>query len=342
MGAETAAHEPAIPVVDLSKNGDEAVADLKTACEKYGFFYLEGHGLVEETRESVYDQARKFFALPYDEKAKVHAAKNPHNRGWNPMGEETLDVKKQTEGDTKEGYYIGREIGPEHKLSGVPLHGPNVWPDDEKLPGWKGTMEAYFEHMEALGHRLLKLIAKSLELETNYFDDKFNEPLILLRLLHYSATKSCVNAEGKGVYACGAHTDYGMLTLLSTDSVPGLQIQTKSGEWIDVPPRKDALIVNLGDMLERWTNGRYRSTLHRVLNLTGQERYSIPFFFEPNFHTVVECFPSCCSESNPAKYPPKKYGQHILDKYAETHAEFKHDAQQEGRPKSPQKTADRA
>ena len=125
------------------------------------------------------------------------------------------------------------------------------------------------------------------------------------------------------VIACGAHSDYGMLTLLLTDENPGLQIKTHGSKWISVPPRKGAFIVNLGDMLERWTNGLYLSTVHRVISNGDSERYSIPFFYEPSFDTEVSVLDCCVSKANPPKYPKTTSGQHLLDKYAQTHANFK-------------------
>ncbi|GFH20353.1 oxygenase-like protein [Haematococcus lacustris] len=152
----------------------------------------------------------------------------------------------------------------------------------------------------------------SLELEAEYFLPFFSRPLLFLRPLHYHAVLS---SPGQGIFGAGAHSDYGMLTLLITDDQPGLQIHMPQHGWLDVPPRPGCFIVNLGDMLERWTNGRYRSTLHR-------ERYSLAAFLDPNFDARVECLPQCCSADRPARYPPTTAGQHILDKYAATHAGF--------------------
>jgi isopenicillin N synthase-like dioxygenase len=152
-----------------------------------------------------------------------------------------------------------------------------------------------------------------------HFDRDFNEPMAALRLLHYASVQS---RPEDGIFAAGAHSDYGMLTLLLTDEHRGLQVQTKQGEWIDISPRKGAFIVNLGDMLERWSNGLFRSTQHRVLTAGDAERYSIPFFYEPNFDTQVECLAVCCSVENPPKYPPTTSGRYLLDKYKETHADF--------------------
>lgn len=206
----------------------------------------------------------------------------------------------------------------------LPLHGPNQWPPEALLPGFRPAVETYFAALTALGHRLLRLLALSLGLAPGFFEPAFAAPMLALRPLHYTAE---VSAPGEGVFGAGAHTDYGCLTLLATDGVPGLQAHLH-GRWQDVPPLRGAFIVNLGDMLERWTNGRYRSTLHRVVNTSGRERYSIAFFFEPGFNTVVECLPCCCVDK-PAQYPPTTAGEHLLAKYAQTHAGYDAGAKQQ-------------
>ena len=308
----------------------DALPLTAAAMRQVGFFYLVGHGVPEQDFDTLYADMTRFFALDSSVKSKVHTVTNPHNRGWTPLGEETLDPERQTCGDTKEGYYIGREIPAGHKLAHLPLHGPNVWPDAALLPEWRENMERYHAHMERVGRRLVRLLALTLGLDAAFFDDKFDEPMLMLRLLHYSAARSEVS---RGVYACGEHSDYGMLTLLSTDLNPGLQIKGKDGKWLDVPPRPHALIINLGDMLERWTNGVYRSTPHRVINTTGRERYSAPFFFEPNFSCVVECIESCVPPGEKPKFPPTTSGQHLLDMYNQTHADWQ--AQRQSNPSIP-------
>jgi isopenicillin N synthase-like dioxygenase len=314
-----------IPTIDLSCTQDDEIAvQLRAACRDVGFFMLVGHGCKEELRRAVYSASAQFFALPTHVKQTVHTSTNTYNRGWTPLGEQTLCPEKQTVGDTKEGFYIGRDIGPDHPLSGTPLHGPNVWPSEDMTPGFRQTMESYLAHMSSVAHRLVRLLALSLDMRADALADKFDEAIVVLRLLHYSEQRSRVDEAGKGVFACGEHTDWGVLTLLSTDDNPGLQIQLKSGEWVDVPPRPDALIVNLGDMLQRWTNGIYRSTPHRVLNVTGRERYSIPFFLEPNFHARIECFPACRMERGGAElFPPDTCGNLLLAKHRATHKDFK-------------------
>lgn len=328
MAAAAAPTTTAIPVIDLfSANIPSTVATLRSACEKVGFFYVDNHGITPALLDSVLRQSRKLFALPTDEKRLL--SDPTMSRGYTAMEEETLDPANQpTRGDTKEGYYIGRDVPKSHKdYNPAKLKGPNVWPTPDKCTlskddcdEFKEVMEEYFSRASDISFRLVRLIAQAIGLVKNHFDNKFVEQFATIRLLHYAAEKS---RPQEGLYACGAHSDYGMITLLLTDNNPGLQILTLDNVWIDVPPRPNAFVVNLGDMLERWTNGLFRSTVHRVLTNGDRERYSIPFFYEPDFDTVVECLDVCKSEGNPPKYEPTTAGQHLLDKYLQTHADFK-------------------
>jgi isopenicillin N synthase-like dioxygenase len=278
---------------------------------------VEGHGLEPDEISRVFEQSKELFALSKFEKESL--SDKTMSRGYTNMQNETLDPAHQTEGDTKEGYYIGRDIPiTNSRYNPTKLRGPNQWPDPDTLPHFRPVMEDYHDKASKIGLRLVQLMAMSLGLEESYFDKDFAEPIATIRLLHYDKRQS---EPEKGIYACGAHSDYGMATLLLTDEHPGLQIFHK-GEWIDVPPRPNSFVVNLGDMLQIWTNGRYKSTLHRVLTSSEYERYSIPFFFDPYFETVVECLPTCTDENNPPKYPSTTAGQHLVSKYEETHADF--------------------
>jgi isopenicillin N synthase-like dioxygenase len=312
-----------IPTIRLDDpDCHQVVRCLRQACVEHGFFYLEGHGIDPAFLEKVMQQSKLLFDLPLDQKMEI---KDPVlNRGYTEFEEETLDPSKQTKGDTKEGFYIGKHT-PENSPDYNPAHlkGPQPWPtceNDLDCTLFKTTMQDYFEKASQVAFRLVQLLALAIGLEDeHYFDDSFQNPMALLRLLHYSKEPSFPQ---HGVYACGAHSDYGMITLLLTDENPGLQIFTKQQEWIHVPPKPHAFVVNLGDMLERWTNGLFRSTLHRVLTCAQKERYSIPFFYEPDFDTRVECLEICCSNDNPPKWKPTTSGQHLLDKYKETHTDF--------------------
>jgi isopenicillin N synthase-like dioxygenase len=314
-----------IPIISMDDpDREKTVQALRTACKEVGFFYLQGHGIEHSFIESVMEQSRQLFDLPVS--AKKVLSDPAMSRGYTAMEEETLDPSAQKKGDTKEGFYIGRGISKtDPRYNPAKLSGPNCWPTRETTPEmtdceeFRRVMESYFDQVSDLGLRIVRLLALALGLPEDSFDASFTEPLAAVRLLHYSAEKS---QPDKGIYACGAHSDYGMITILLTDDNPGLQILSKRGKWIDAPPVKDCFIVNLGDMLERWTNGLFQSTKHRVLTAGDAERYSIPFFYEPNFETFVKCLDLCCSPDNPAKYPPTTSGQFLLDKYKQTHADF--------------------
>ncbi|EIE25730.1 oxygenase-like protein [Coccomyxa subellipsoidea C-169] len=302
----------------MSLQEDVLAAQLRKACIDTGFFYVFNHGVAQDLIEQIFEENRKFFALPEAARREILVDKN--NRGWTPLSEETLDRANQTEGDTKEGLYFGREVPADSTEAAQPFTGPNQWPSPELLPEYRRVTNTYFSAVTDLGMRMLRLLALALGLAPDYFLPMFGRPMLFLRPLHYIPRRS---QPDQGIFAAGAHSDYGMLTLLATDDAPGLQIWLPSaGRFVDVPPKPGAFIVNLGDMLERWTNGLFKSTLHRVVTDGSRHRYSIPFFFEPNFDTRVECLPCCCGPDNPPRYPPTTSGQHLLDKYAQTHAGF--------------------
>ncbi|EYU44099.1 hypothetical protein MIMGU_mgv1a014532mg [Erythranthe guttata] len=182
-------------------------------------------------------------------------------------------------------------------------------------------MEDYYKQVLSAGERLISLIALALDLEENFFHDvgAFNPPNGFLRLLHYPGELSSSNEE---IYGASAHSDYGMITLLATDGVGGLQVckekLKKPHVWEDVQHISGAFIVNIGDMMERWTNCLFRSTLHRVMP-RGQERYSAAFFLDPNPDCVVECLKSCCSESTPPRFPPIRSGEYLNERFKLTY-----------------------
>ncbi|KAG6557973.1 hypothetical protein Mapa_000152 [Marchantia paleacea] len=303
-------------IVDLSNpNKVELAKTIRKACIEDGFLYLTNHGIDQKLLDDMLMEVKRFFDLPIEEKVKCLHDKN--HRGYTPMAGEYLDPVNQKEGDTKEGYYIGWDVPEDHPMASKPLHGPNQWPS-EVLPGWRSAMEKYYFELLKLGHRVASLIALALELRPDFFEKMFTVPMVAMRPLHYAAVHS---KPEEGIFGAGAHSDYGLLTLLLTDEIGGLQIckdkSAKPQVWQDVPPIKGALVVNLGDMLERWTNGLFRSTLHRVLT-KGVDRYSLAYFYEPNFDTMVECLPTCCSASNPARYPPMTSGEHLLSMYHKT------------------------
>ncbi|XP_074562055.1 azadirone synthase LFS-like [Curcuma longa] len=299
----------------------KSVSLLKQACLESGFFYVIDHGIDQGLMEEVFRQSQKFFDLPLHEKMKL--LRNKKHRGYIPFLDETSNPGNQISGDYKEGYHIGIEVPEDDLNAEKPFYGPNLWPCTDILPGWREIMEQY--HKEALRvlRAVARIIALALDLDAGFFDkpEMLGEPIATLRLLHYGGKVSCPE---KGIFGAGAHSDYGLITLLTTDDVMGLQIckdkDARSQVWEYVAPVSGGFIVNLGDMLERWSNGIFRSTMHRVV-LDGRERYSIAYFVEPSHDCLIECLPTCQSEANPPKFPPVTCAAYILQKYKDTYSD---------------------
>ncbi|KAF3326781.1 2-oxoglutarate-dependent dioxygenase [Carex littledalei] len=306
----------------------KSVALLKQACLDSGFFYVVDHGISQEFMDEVFLQSKKFFDLPIKEKMKV--LRNEKNRGYTPLLDEMLDPDNQVHGDYKEGYYIGVEVPEDDPQANKPFYGPNQWPSDDILPQWREVMERYHNEALRVAKEVARIIALALDLPSDFFDrpEMLGEPIATLRLLHYEgvATIEFTSDPSKGLYGAGAHSDYGLITLLATDDVVGLQIckdrKAVPQVWEYVAPLRRGFIVNLGDMLERWSNCIFRlSTLHRVV-LDGKERYSIAYFVEPSHECIVECLPTCMSESNPPKFPPVTCSAYLNQRYMDTHADL--------------------
>ncbi|XAR67050.1 Thymine dioxygenase [Bertholletia excelsa] len=309
--------------IDLSSDDvHKSVSLLKQACLDSGFFYVINHGISQEFMDVVFHQSKRFFDLPLSEKMTL--LRNKKNRGYTPVLDEHLDPVNQLHGDYKEGYYIGVEVAVNDPDSQRPFYGPNVWPAADILPGWRETMEKYHQEAYQVAKVVARIIALALDLDAGFFDQQemLGKPITTLRLLHYEGR---ISDPKEGIYGAGAHTDFGLMTLLATDDVYGLQIckdkDAKPQKWEFVAPLKGAFIVNIGDMLERWSNCIFRSTLHRVLG-NGQERYSIAYFVEPSHDCLVGCLPTCQSQENPPKFSPIKCETYLLNRYKETHADL--------------------
>ncbi|GMP83782.1 hypothetical protein CsSME_00037576 [Camellia sinensis var. sinensis] len=251
---------PALNCIDLSSPDiHNSVSLLKQACLDSGFFYVINHGISQEFMDEVFNQSKSFFDLPVSEKMKV--LRNKKHRGYTPIFNERLDPVNQIHGDYKEGYYIGIEVPENDPDIEKLLYGPNVWPPSDILPGWRETMEKYHREALEVAKAISRIIALALNLEVDFFDrqEMLGKPIANLRLLHYEGR---VSDPMKGIYGAGAHSDFGLITLLATDDVFGLQIckdkDAKPQKWESVAPLKGAFIVNLGDMLERWSNCIFR------------------------------------------------------------------------------------
>jgi isopenicillin N synthase-like dioxygenase len=322
----TIAHEAvrvssaALPTIDVAGSASprlperQALADeLRRACLRNGFFYVSNHGIPDALIAAVLAEAKWFFALPLDGKLALDKAHSRANRGYEKLQDQTLEADAPP--DLKEGFYIGPEIAPNDPRASKFNHGPNQWP--EGRPAFRRTMETYRERMTKLGHRLVRCLALSLDLPEDYFEAFCTNPMVTVRLLHYPPQPPSASPKQKGA---GAHTDFGGLTLLYQDDVGGLQVWDQgSGGWIHATPVPGTFIVNLGDMIARWTNERYRSTLHRVINLSGRERYSIPFFYTGNYDHLVDCIPTCLAPGETPKYPPITVEAHLREMYRRTY-----------------------
>jgi isopenicillin N synthase-like dioxygenase len=280
---------PQVPVIDisplLSDGGDCArvAADIAHACSEVGFFYITRHGVGDDLQQRLEEQSRRFFAQ--DLAAKMEISMDRGGRAWRgyfPVGGELTSGRP----DIKEGIYFGIELPENHPLvrDGTPLHGPNLFP--VRMPELRETVLEYMDAMTQLGHALMKGIALSLGLEASYFADRYTgEPLTLFRIFNYPGDPQAATDEPR--WGVGEHTDYGLLTILKQDATGGLQVKSKSG-WMAAPPIPGTFLCNIGDMLDRMTGGRYRSTPHRVQNVTRRDRLSFPFFFDPNFNAKIE------------------------------------------------------
>jgi polar amino acid transport system ATP-binding protein len=275
-----------VPVIDVSAlvagapARARAAVEIDRACRAHGFFYVTGHGIAPDLAERLVSLGRRFFAQ--DEAVKMRCRMSLGGRAWRgsfPAGGELTSGRP----DWKEGLYFGAELPPEHPLvrAGTPIHGPNLFPE-----GFRDAVLAYQDALTSLGHALMEGIALGLGLAPGYFAERYTaDPLVLFRMFNYPARAA---PPGSDVHwGVGEHSDYGLLTMLWQDDVGGLQVKTPDG-WIEAPPIPGTFVCNIGDMLDRMTAGVYRSTPHRVaLNLSGRDRLSMPFFFDPDFHARI-------------------------------------------------------
>jgi isopenicillin N synthase-like dioxygenase len=311
-----------LPVIDISGMSSRNIADrsevgarLRATCLDKGFFYIRNHGVPETLVEYVFKEAAAFFALPAEEKARVDKSKSKANRGYEPLQGQTLEAGAPP--DLKEGFYIGPEHKPDDPrvAAGMFNHGSNQWPAQQ--PNFRSVMLAYLDVMLDLSARMMRGMALSLDLPEDYFAGFCADAMANVRLLHYPPQPALARPGQKGA---GAHTDFGGLTLLRQDDVGGLQVwDQESDGWIHADPLPGTFIVNLGDMIARWTNDRYRSTVHRVVNASGRERYSVPFFYSGNFTHKVECIPTCLAPGDTPKYSPTTVEAHMREMYSRTY-----------------------
>ncbi len=292
---------------------DQLVADIDVACREIGFFAVVGHDIPPSIRAAAFGVARDFFDLPAAEKERLAIGRSDAHRGYVALEAETLQADLAP--DAKEAIDIGLELPSDHPAlhDGRGVHGPNQWPE---VPGFRDAVLRYYRLALEAALMTLRGIALALGLGPGFFDRRMRLPMCNLRLLHYPP----VATRSDDQLGCGAHSDYGTITLLATDREPGLELLRSDGTWTTVTAPPDALIVNLGDMLSRWTNGRYVSTVHRVISPTERHRYSMPFFVNPDADTVVKPVPSCVDADHPAELEPVTAREYLLSRFDDTHA----------------------
>ncbi len=311
-----------IPVIDLTGAGTpqgaiDAAARIHRACRETGFFYVRGHGVPAPLIATQFDVMRSFFALPDAEKMALHMRNSPSTAGYEPIGGQVLDSQddkaSKAPADLKESFYCGMELPDDHPLALRRMRnfGHNQWPASQ--PAFRPQMLAYREAMRELGDRILSLIALSLDLNADWFKPFYAEARGTLRLIHYPPQPAAAEVNQIGA---GAHTDWGGVTLLAQDDTGGLEVRTVAGEWIEADPVPGTFVINLGDLMMRWTNGVYRSNMHRVKNKrAGVHRYSVPFFYSPAPASIIEPIPTCVDAEHPRQFATCTADEHVNEMF---------------------------
>jgi isopenicillin N synthase-like dioxygenase len=317
-----------IPLIDFSPAYSENLEDrlalaskVGNALETVGFFHISGHGVDPLLVQKMRDEAYAFFALSIEEKMKVGRPAPEITRGYDPPAQQSLSstLDGATPPDLQEGFGMGGFAFPEEDNFytvglGHYFFAPNQWP--ERPNGLRKVLEEYHASLTSLAARMMGIFALALKLNENYFDDKINRTGAHMRLNKYPAQKT---PPEPGQLRSGAHTDYGTLTILYGEDTPGgLQVMGNDGNWSDIHPAKGSFIVNIGDSMARWTNDRWVSTLHRVVNPprseAASERLSVAYFHAANYDTEIKCLESCIGAGEIPKYEPTFYAAYYIEK----------------------------
>jgi isopenicillin N synthase-like dioxygenase len=313
-----------VPVIDIAPFvfGDPAarrsvVAAVRHACEHIGFFVITGHGVPDEKIAAVFAHSRAFFARPLDEKMRIKRPAPGISRGYNSVAGQSLGLTmgRRAPPDLMESLGFGplkTDDDPYWTESFGPVHAhPNLWPEDG--PELRRAVSEYWHSMEALSAWLMRIFALALDLDEDFFVRRSKRHVTNMRINYYPAQE---RPPEEGQLRAGAHSDYGAFTILKGENAPGgLQVLCRGGEWADVPLIEEGFIINIGDLLMRWTNDKWVSTIHRVVNPPEEvrrrvDRMSVAYFFVPDHDVEVRCLDSCIDPSNPARYPPTTAGAH--------------------------------
>jgi len=304
-----------IPTIDISAI-DGMIEERKKIAEQIydasstsGFFYLTNHGVPDELLAETFDLMKRFFALDREIKMEAHVQKNPAIRGYEPLYETRLDPR--TKGDTKEAFTMGDcPLEPEQGYIGKTGHPPpanikrpqNIWPSS--APWWRDGIYKYYNAVLPLALKLVKIMALAFDLDEFYFDQYFKFPITGMRPLHYPP----LPPDRSGDIGLGAHTDFDWFTMVLQDDVPALEILTKEGHWVTAQPKPKSFVCNIGQLFERMTNGKFVATVHRVRNMTGQERYSLPFFLTMDPDASIKVIDGCLEPGETPKFKEENVG----------------------------------
>jgi isopenicillin N synthase-like dioxygenase len=314
-----------LPIVDVgpfrpgagpSAAAHEAAQHLDRCLRQLGFVMIANHGVTAASKAALLAAARQFFDLPVAVKDEIAIGRSHCHRGYVGLATESLDDANTQAGDLKETLDTGEDHGPDHPgvVAGLPLHGPNQLPD---LPGFRPAFDQYRGEAIGAAERVMRAMAGALDLPERYFLE-LGETSYHLRMIHYPAQERLPPAEGQ--LGCGAHTDYGSLTVLADDGIGGLQVMRRDGTWIDVSIDDDLLVVNIGDLAAIWTNDRWVSNPHRVVNPAGVDRYSMPLFVSPPYLATISCLPTCLGTGEVPKYAPMQTGPYLMSRFDATHS----------------------
>jgi isopenicillin N synthase-like dioxygenase len=310
-----------LPIIDLAdidspdQTKREAVAEkIYDACTQVGFFYVKNHGISRESLQNITGEAGRLFKdLPLEQKMKLARAHNEYHLGYSPF------EKEKNEGASRihrlESFLIGREAVFDAECGekvGSKYDADNQWPEENELPGFKDAVGSYFRELLTFSRKLTNIFALSLKLDDSFFEHMIDRPGCLLSLNYYADKVEEQPDVHSGI---AAHTDHELFTILyQTPGANALEVVNGDGVWVPAPPIEDTFVVNIGDALSIWTNNVFLSTLHRAVNTSGNERFSIPFFFGANYDAVMETLPSCVTETRPMKYKSVTAGEHYLSK----------------------------
>ena len=313
-----------IPVIDISplvgpqnnpKSLRKTAKEIENACKNIGFFYVKNHQIPQNHLDAVILVMQEFFNLPEEEKMKIHIGNSDVFRGYTPLGKELTNAKY----DWHECVDFGLDLEPNHPevIAGNQLLGPNQWPENQ--PNFRKALESHWDLMILLGRRITEGLAMSLGFDKKKFARFMNKSHSFMRISNYPPYgKDQEENVGDGI---GAHIDYGFLTILLQDNIGGLEVKNADNEWVSAPMIPGTFLINIGHMIQRWTNDYYKATVHRVIPPKHETRCSLPFFFEPNFDAIVVPLDTFCSKNNPPRYKPFHFGNYLESKFTTSYSD---------------------